>query len=97
MRILMKRPLVGQKIKSAELGITGRVTAILSYEDAFAWLPESQKLRENERLFEELGDDFRARYFEVAVHVHYATKASGYRRGEDAVLDWQEFQGCDIL
>lgn len=92
MKTAILRPTIGQKIRSEEVGITGRVVDIYTYEDVHGQANPTEQAQINQALRDQLGDDFKNLFFEVVVRVTYGRKASDYVKGELAILSWQEFQ-----
>ena len=90
------KPKIGLMVKSEELGITGKVMDVLTYADVYEWMPESQLAAENARLVNELGTDYREKFFEIVLDVLLVDDDAEYKPGEQAMLSWQEFQHCEV-
>jgi len=96
MEKIMMKPEKGQMVKSEELGITGKVVDVLTFDDVHNWMPQSQYARENARLANELGTDYKEKFFEVMLDVLLVDEEADYKPGEQAMLSWKEFQHCKI-
>lgn len=97
METAIKKPTKGERIRSEELSITAKVVDILSYDEAMSSLRLDERLQINRGLAEELGGDYRNKYFECFVKVTYAKKDSEYKRGEIVVISWKDYQKCTNL
>lgn len=97
MQTVIKKPTIGQLIKSEELGFEGEVIEITSYNDSFESVQASRLTAENELLQKKLGDNFRDLFFECTVKIIHATEESEYYGENIAILTWEEYQTCTNL
>ena len=97
METVIKRPTVGQIIKSEELGIEGEVIEVIGYNESFESVQASRLTAENELLQQKLGDNFRDLFFECTIKILHATEESGYEGENLAILTWEEYQTCVTL
>lgn len=94
METVIKRPVVGQMIKSEELGIEGEVIEVTGYNESFEGVHAERLTAENNLLQKQLGDNFRTLFFECTVKIIHATEESEYLKENLAILTWEEYQAC---
>lgn len=97
MQIVARKPQLKQKIRSEELSITAKVVEVLNFEQVTNGYSTEQLGALKRSVYNQLGDNYRDYYFEVIVKVLYAKKDSEYKKGDIAVLTWDEFQRCKTL
>ena len=95
METVIKRPVVGQKIRSEELGIEeAEVMEITGYNESFEGVHADRLTAENQVLQKQLGDNFRELFFECTVRILATTEESEYKGESLAILTWEEYQTC---
>lgn len=87
----MKRPKIGERIRSEDLGFVGTITKIIGYNQAFQWQTLPERIATNRQLREQLGSNFASMYFEVELLVEECWKG-GISLGMPTMITWEEYQ-----
>lgn len=95
---ILKRPMVGQKIRLDEFGAVAIVKEIIEYEPCFAWQIDSERRVTNKELRVRLGDNFMALYFECDLIIDEVKDESRFHKKGDIIrLTWDEIQRGEFV
>lgn len=96
MNILIKKPEVGEIVHSPISGITGKVVRLVTFQEAFGWHTKEELMAISGTLIGDLGENYQDRYFEAVIAVDSIDEGSEHRVGDEVVIDWEEYQNCNL-